>query len=1579
VADERVSIVIDIDVKDVASIAAVQAALANLNRSTKQNAASMRIMRGQNQKTTAGLIGAAKGAKTLQGQMSKLNTAAKIFQKTARVLLFTVIGMGIEFVITAASLASVNLVFATGRFLVKAYNFTMQALAGTLAAVGVAALGAAAAFREVTAAQQAFRFKGSNGHAAGIADATGALRNLYADSTLATAGITALNQAFAAVTKNSAFTPQTQAGLKAMMDFAAASGDTTKGLSAAASFLGLMQKESKFTQEALAAAAQVGPEFDKALKKLRGSGKIKDTKDLMTALQSGALAKEAGVAGAADAVSLTLVAQFKGYMTQLFGEMASIGQDLLNPFKKALFEIFIVVRRTIRRVSSDLVSFGKGGAIDAMVSAIEKISDFSVNLFRKYLPAADGFFARTNKVFVAMERYTRRFLDVIRPLQKGGTIIIETFGKPISEIFKAFGRNIRDFSTLATENKDKFLQFGESLKNLVAAFFDMSHQFKEMFTEALPIINRVINALALLIRIVGDFFGLMSKTGPLGAFMPVLGAMMALMKGRRAGGGLGGEFLRGSYGLATGNTPFVPFAMRGAKGPEAALAGAMGGINTAAQNQTAAANNLQGSAQRQQFAAMELSGAAAALSLAAQASMRVGAATSANGMAATIATRQRQNYAILKNSQGQYIDPTTGKVLRKSIRTDKAFQEYMNRNVPDTAVMNLPQPAAGNAVVTDATAPLYGKNSPFARMMQKQQAQSQTAGPFNNLPGFVPNTATPFPGTGTPVRNPFMPVASTPSAPVIVPPGVVPPSVIPSAGGRSLTGAMAGFRSGVAGLFPGFRGNAQTAKQSISQYYRAMKVAGKNRSKKVGAGLKKTALGLTGSSLMSGGYRQAIMDQQAEFVKGGGDPANFKAKRGAAAKSALRGNMGLGSMALGMGASYLGSKFGTEESQGALQAGAGLMMMSPLAGIGVAGIGTAMSSQTTKGGVLSGMAGGAATGALIGSFIPGIGTALGGIIGAGVGGLVGWWKSDQNKKKMRDDVQKRMSGVMLFPIAAAMVEGSSKTAIAAAEANVKKMNKMKGAGSAAQGKYLDKLVTDGLITKEERERALEDPNAQQDLFTKLDKDAALQLKVTTKVMGRFDKTMHGLTQATGMTQEEIMDLASRMGVDLYDETKTLEQQITALGKAMKKTAIELDNAIKDVVLKALDKLENFKTNSELTEAIDSAQNAFNANPNMDTVRDVIGQMVTFLQTKYPNNQSKVLGSIFEMFDPQSPNYVFGKNGPLGNANNMPADKRKEMEDAIRTQFLDPAIKDASGIGATQIGGLLSTEELLADPAAFGKMEGAIAAVLRSGDQGRIDKMQTFLKYGNLAGKSPAQAAAAIEQALGFAPGTIFRGGDITKRDVSELFAKLSIEKETQLQLTAAVANGLDKKPSWWDNDVPDWWTRGLKATSTSGGSFTLLPGDDTKTPRAKQFGDTSVSKRLRSTLGAHAAMDGRLTGKRTITSSYRTFNLGSPSSDHASGAAYDLTGQNLGQYAKMIRSGGGFAEFHGVNANRHLHVVPKTGDTYTTKADSMGGTTPMAPVVNVNVYPSPGMNVDQLVAKTIRAQEKAMRDIRERT
>lgn len=1546
-ADERVSIVIDVDVKDVQSIAAVQAALTNLNRSQKQNAASMRILRGDTDKTSASLTGAASSGQKLKQALAETSTVAKMFSKIARVLLFTVIAMGIEFAITAASLASINLIFATGRFLVKSYNFAMQGLAGTLAAVGVAALGAAAAFREFTAAQFAFRFKGSPNVQAGIADATGALRNLYADSTLATAGIQALNQAFAAVAKNTAFTPQTQAGLRAMMDFAVASGDTTKGLASAATFLGLIQKESKFTAEALAAAKEIGPEFDKAFKKMRGSGKINTTQDFFDMLTAGELAKEAGVVGAAGIVQQTLFAQFKGYLTRLYGEIASIGQALLNPFKRSLFDIFVIVRRTVRRISGDLIAFGKGGMLDTLVSAVDKISNFSVNLFRKFLPQADGFFGRINKVYTAMYRYTRRFLDVIRPLQQGGKVIIDTFGPPIAEIFKGFGRNIKNLADLGVANEGKFKSFGESLKNIVAAFFEMSHAFKELFTDAIPIINKILGAVALLMRGLAGVFSMFSKMGPLAAFLPVFATIALAMKGRRGRRGGGGGSLFG--GIPGVGVPGIPGMMGGGmKGAMAATAQPLMQAGSSLQN---AGSSLSNASAPLSTSGHELKGAAGALQTAAQALMM---------------GSYKGNMPLKGGRRDKY-----GNTIAPPRPFGMSNAEYAKRQR---------QWYRQEAKATAPAVPLY------ERGMRRRPFNLQTG------PGLLPVEERLGVIQGGNVMSPSETILRTTTreqyremerqrrimqnyggvAPTI--PGTQ-PLVPPASGGRfrnlfGLTGAAGGGGSGIRNVFQNALPNYRTAGQTLRQYGRAMRISAANRAQATKAGLGKTFLGLTGSSLMSSAYRDAIAQQQLDFVKGGGDPNAFKAKRGAAAKAALRANMGVGSMALGMGASYLGSKYGSEEAQGALQAGAGLMTMSPLAGLGVMGLGTAMSAQTTKGGVLSGMAGGAATGALIGSFIPGVGTALGAIVGAGAGAVLGWWKSGKNKEKMRKEARKQISNQNLVPVVKAMISGQASVAQTLAEQNTKRMEKLAKGSAAMQNAELDKLVKDGVITSAQRERALTDPAARQELFTGLSDDSKRQLDVTTKLNDRFKTTMQALRQATGMTQEEIMTLANKMGVNLYDDTLKLEDAITGLGKTFTRTAKELDDAIKDSVLNALDNLEKFKTESEMEEAVRSAQNAFNAGPSMDTVKSVISELTMFLQNKYPNNQAKVLGSIFEMFDPESPNYILGNNVLGQGFGKLPPDKQKEMQDAIRNQFLMPAVGEAADVGASQIGGKLAAENLVVDQGSMTRINSQIQAILKSGDQAKIDKMQGFLKYGNLANMSSAQAATAIEQALGVQPGSLFREGSFTER-LDEGLKLDPLSEEVKNDIVNAVATGIDTKPAWWDTDVPDWWAQGLKIENNK-----IIPAD-TRTPRRGKFGDTAVSKRLRSTLGAHASMNGMLTGKRTITSAFRTTNLGSMNSDHAAGAAYDLTGQNLGQYAKMVRSGGGFAEFHGVNANRHLHVVPRTGDTSSSR-DGKGGGMAAPPNVTVNVYPSQGMDVDALVAKTIRAQEKAMRDIYER-
>jgi len=128
---------------------------------------------------------------------------------------------------------------------------------------------------------------------------------------------------------------------------------------------------------------------------------------------------------------------------------------------------------------------------------------------------------------------------------------------------------------------------------------------------------------------------------------------------------------------------------------------------------------------------------------------------------------------------------------------------------------------------------------------------------------------------------------------------------------------------------------------------------------------------------------------------------------------------------------------------------------------------------------------------------------------------------------------------------------------------------------------------------------------------------------------------------------------------------------------------------------------------------------------------------------------------------------------------------------------------------------------------------------------------------------------------------------------------------------------------------PEWWSKEAMKEIMKG---------DTNTPRGSIVGDTT-SSRLSQTMARHNAINGSIAGNRTITSGYRTYGLGSLNSDHLTGRAIDIVGQNLGSYAVATRNAGGFAEFHGSGADRHLHAVPgpgAIGDTLMPRSNQMG-------------------------------------------
>jgi hypothetical protein len=129
-------------------------------------------------------------------------------------------------------------------------------------------------------------------------------------------------------------------------------------------------------------------------------------------------------------------------------------------------------------------------------------------------------------------------------------------------------------------------------------------------------------------------------------------------------------------------------------------------------------------------------------------------------------------------------------------------------------------------------------------------------------------------------------------------------------------------------------------------------------------------------------------------------------------------------------------------------------------------------------------------------------------------------------------------------------------------------------------------------------------------------------------------------------------------------------------------------------------------------------------------------------------------------------------------------------------------------------------------------------------------------------------------------------------------------------------------------------------------------------------------------------VDGSVTGKRNVTSMWRNHGLGSSNSDHVTGRALDVTGQNLGAYAAKIRSMGGFAEFHGTDADRHLHVVPPQlpmGDRPTPRPPVNASHQPqVSQTVQTTVYAQNPMNEEMLARKIAHKNATMMRDMAER-
>jgi len=497
---------------------------------TKLNG-SMSASTNQLRKQAAATTNLAQKQQILTEYMNRGSRGFSKFAKAARFLMFAVIGLGIEFAVTAGSLMLVNAAFAAGNAIMKAYKWSMGGVAAAAAAVGAALAIAAAAQREYTAAQFAHTQKATPKFGSAMNYSVSMLRNLTSDTELAVFGIENLNAAFAAVSKNSQFTGKSQQVIRALRDFAAIGGDPGKNLAGIGEFVGLLQKEGKVTAKVSAAAQAIGPEFEKAFKKIKKSGG--GVNEIFSSILSGDMSAAAGITGQADLVGNTLVGTFKKYKTILVGLFADIGTPLLASATDTLRQSFNIIKNGVQRISPGLTQFGKGSLLPTILKAVEKITEFTVKLFNEYLPKSEGMLGDIKGWWLQFKSIFERTKNTLNELREGGSIVIDMFAIPLKELFKGIGENVKAFAQLAVENKDDFIAFGEGLGGVVDKLMLFAQKFKEAFAAALPTINQILTIVEKVIAAAAKIVEVIAKI-PFGGEMLMGIAGYGAFKGRRS-------------------------------------------------------------------------------------------------------------------------------------------------------------------------------------------------------------------------------------------------------------------------------------------------------------------------------------------------------------------------------------------------------------------------------------------------------------------------------------------------------------------------------------------------------------------------------------------------------------------------------------------------------------------------------------------------------------------------------------------------------------------------------------------------------------------------------------------------------------------------------------------------------------------------------------------------------------------------------------------------------------------------------------------------------------------------------------
>lgn len=1546
-------------------------------------------------------------------------------------------GVVLEMGLLGATMLATHALFASGRFLMKAYGGAMQLIAGGAAALTMALGAAAAAMREQQAAMYAYRGKGAQQFGSAMNQTRMAMRNLQADADLAILGVDGLNKAYAVMSKTMSSTQINASNktLKALMDFGSAGQDPQKAIEQVAAVVAALNDQKKSLADVKAAAGQLGPEMQKALKESKFTQTKEGFKD---ALFSGLLAEKGGVAGQFAAINNTLIGRLKSYMTQLKTEFADFGDQFLEPTKGAFEGVFKIIRRDLQRISATIgQSMGFETITDGFVGAVDGVSNWMVKTIREYLPKAVGMFDRIGDWMMDFKQGWKRVTEYMRPLQDGARVLEKAF-KPIGKALQGGASNLWVFNDLLKKNEGEVLAFGEALGGMITKGSELFTNLKKGFFDLLPFLTKIVNMVAQIFGMMTKMLtgglgkGLMTTLAPLLAFS-LAGRAMSNVKGRMApeAGRLTTQQMNVTAGTVTvGGSPAGGPGGGGGRGPvgpggRGAVVGP-GGPSLASGARISSSTSLSPG-----MAGPVLPGTM----LAAQRNttfmgQRGVAGIAAAGHVTDMGHQARRDSFDRGNVSKEAYDQRALSAFRGggAVSLDP-FSKYTLRGAMGMGkALTMDQAAGSWYSERHAQREKNAEDRAYNAALARERKDAAAA--------IIPKGE---PGSGTSA------VRRARAARLAAAEGTSFRDVRGSAlrdFGQAATDRVTGAGLKAYGVGAGAMAYAQQGRYDPNMKSQTVMYNPdgtiKTEQVRVGGTKKKPVYETrnvmqetTGGIVDVASMRQSAIarynNSQLSIEEGGTGRTGAISKRmeklrlardinrinrnetkfGAASNKfgkSMGGKMGA-SMGLG-----IASQYAPEEMQGAMALGGVVSQFDARAGLAVAGLGGAWNAKSAGAGAMAGAAGGAALGSYLGPY--------GALAGAVIGGLAGAFKGMINKgKEEAKKAKEAMKNNMAEVFSSVVKQGAGKffrsqdnlkalqesgydtstmkdrgsfegigSAYLAKAAGIKSMvtGKVKTGGTAADiasnKALLEQVLNNqekmGVVTTEkERKDMFKSDDAVQSALNaagtvSLGETSAYQMqdRVITNRLDQFVKM-------SGKSIPELEKMAHELGFNLYDTTIKFTDALKGMGMAAGKSADQMKQAFTDIFLAGSNLFTKARTQQEAQKTINQSSQGFRdqmlsgglgAEEKTQATNDYFESYFTQALAASGNDPIEAYLSTQNLFGQGEEGGAFAKGATFEGMG------KDVLSNEILKNQMATMSKEVLGTATTQVSGLLTeagfagdagqikerlTTMSKEDPTKFAdflrKMQAGELDFSATGNQDKGNALSFALNQAGLGGLTTT----ALEDLTG-------DGGAKDLDEVANRMADASDDfKAGVKQFTDATKGfftGKSDKPEWWDQK-PDWYK------------------DDTSTPR----GDTT-SSRLSQTMARHGAMNSQLTGKRTITSAWRNQGLGSINSDHVTGKAYDLIGQNLGQYQRLVHANGGFAEFHGTLARRHLHVVPGSGygDTAVpsmsrmTSGGSGGSSNSNTMTVSINVSGGNGSpeQVANMVMMKLKDEQRKMQE-----